>query len=381
MVDFFQGGTTYQPGGQVNATNLNALITAAIPINHNRDHFANDSKIVTVAAGKTANPAAGELCWDTQVANLFVYDGSNWVGIGPQQQTVLTAQSSISLNDVVVYDLGAASSVETTTTATSINVAGIARAAAASLASVPVQFTGIGLVNCTSAAVAIGDRLVTSTTAGKARTATSAESNHFAIALSSKSGGAENTVTCSLVSQQVHVPTVSSASFAAYSMTATLTNSTWYDFPNAALGAVTAPTNGGATSMKVSVTSTYAGQPVTLTIFGLDLRTNDANDAFKGFRLVIQNLAASDTVVGGSTTKGAAFTDADGDEENHAFGAMTYRVTSIVVGVSVQGSSVTFTLPTADTYSIRPQFQASNAGATSYTATQFTTATLVAVLH
>lgn len=372
---FFQGGTTYAPSGQVTAANLNALINAAIPLNHNRDHFATDSKIVTVASGIMANATTGELQWDTNDGILYVYvTPSQRVGIAPQSLRVFTAQSSVSVGDVVVLDTVNTSSVKTTTNAAGLEeVIGVSRSNATTGQSVLVQVADAGLVNCTTGAVAIGAYLAKSTTAGKAEATTSG--NGFAIALSSKDGGSEGQITA-LLGQKT--PGRFAASFAAYTMTsASLTNGTWYDVPSSAVGS--SITTDGTSRMKVTVYTSRADQPVTLTIQDFKMVSGTVANIFTGIRIVLN----TSTVVFGGTTDGTTSDvtpNATGEKEYIGMGTVIYQKASSYE-MATKSFSVTFTIPTAGTNTVGLQFLGRPDTTASYTTTNPTTATIAVVVH
>jgi len=99
----------------------------------------------------------------------------------------------ISANDVVVMDTGTNRVIDTTT-ARDQHVFGVAAAAASSGSAQNIAVSGTFTVNVDSAAVAIGDQLVTSTTSGKATVDNNATTGIIGYALATKAGGSSGAV-------------------------------------------------------------------------------------------------------------------------------------------------------------------------------------------
>lgn len=101
--------------------------------------------------------------------------------------------STIAQYDVVVIDTGSSLSVETTTTEAAAGVVGVAYMTIANSSSGAISLTGAVLTHVTGT-VAIGDKMVTSSTAGYARSAASAaeETMAFGIALEANASGNAN---------------------------------------------------------------------------------------------------------------------------------------------------------------------------------------------
>lgn len=139
---------------------------------------------------------------------LCYYNGSTVFitgGLTVPPSSLLTNRSgvTVSAGDVVLFDTANASSFTTTTNAVDLRVMGVVRTASIANNVAGQVYTMAGqvcTVNCDSAAVAIGQYLTTSTTAGKATAGSYfRENGNFAVALSSKAGGSTGTVSAMLI--------------------------------------------------------------------------------------------------------------------------------------------------------------------------------------
>lgn len=136
------------------------------------------------------------------------YDGSYWMPTGGAglmaDQAPLTNQSGASMaaGDVIVFDTANDAAFKSTTVERDLRVMGVLRADTGNGVLGPV-YTGHGkivTVNCTSDAIARGQYLITSTTAGKAKALGYFRSaGAFAVAVTSKAGGATGTVRAMLL--------------------------------------------------------------------------------------------------------------------------------------------------------------------------------------
>lgn len=146
----------------------------------------------------TLDLADGDIVEETQYDAIL----SDLLFLGRKVEPAsLTNRSGGALNvgDVVVGDTGNASSITTTTTIGNRRVFGVVvDTTIASLAAGRISSLGIRTVNVTGA-VAIGDWLETSATAGKAQTAYGRSVGKFAIALTSAAGPGAGTVTALLL--------------------------------------------------------------------------------------------------------------------------------------------------------------------------------------
>jgi hypothetical protein len=189
---FFTPGTTFQPGGQVTAATLNALVGDAIPQDFNRDHFASGSKIVTVSVSEPTASAAGELWYDTSSLKLKYHNGSQYIAVAPAQEFLLTGQNNCAVGDVAILDESNGSSFITAGGAQgNANAVGVVKSAVANFPeTASVQMSGVSTVNCDSTAVTIGDYLVTSgVTSGTATASGTVVDGVFARALTGKGTG------------------------------------------------------------------------------------------------------------------------------------------------------------------------------------------------
>lgn len=372
-------GYTFADGEQVTATKLNTLVSGATPLNLNRTHMEAGSQVVTAGPSEPSSPEAGELHFDTNATGLIlkVYTGTEWLSVSTRQEIPLTCQAVGSAGDVVVLDSGNATSVTLTTTANHQRVVGVLGAAVASAPSTArVVRSGLVTLNCTTAAVAIGDELATSTTSGKAAATTAG--GGFAIALTSKGAGSAGTVTA-LLRGGSRTPNIYSASYATYTMTAaSLTDPNFYFVPGSALGSGVLATSG--TAMKVDVVTTRANQPVTVTLSGFRMTTGSGTaQRIDAFRLTL----ADETVLATGETKGSPFLpSAAASWELIGNNTIIYVTAAQAAwGLAVPLASFTVVVPTAGSHSICLQFRADCTGTVAYTTTSASTATMVAVVH
>jgi hypothetical protein len=170
---------------------------------------ANTARVVSLRSGygNILLTGGSPVTLDTVGAFLLRYNGANWVpygGGGSSDAATLTNKSGLDriAGDVVSFDTANASAFTTTTYLQDLRVMGVVKSAIANNASGPV-YTGAGkvcTVNVDAAAIAIGQFLISSTTAGYATGGSYfREPGVFAIALSSKAAGSIGTVTAMLV--------------------------------------------------------------------------------------------------------------------------------------------------------------------------------------
>jgi hypothetical protein len=166
----------------------------------------NAGRIVRVrhAAGNIQTPNGQHTALDTVGELTLRYNGTYWLVVSSSSEAVMTNKSGAGVNagDIVVFDDANDLSFKTSTIPSDLRVAGIAAQA------IPNNGAGIVYlrpgtivsVNCTSAAVARGQFLASSTTVGKAKgVGYFFESGAFAVALSAKAGGSEGQVYAMLV--------------------------------------------------------------------------------------------------------------------------------------------------------------------------------------
>lgn len=166
----------------------------------------NAGRIVRVrhAAGNIQTPNGQHTALDTVGELTLRYNGTYWLVVSSSSEAVMTNKSGAGVNagDIVVFDDANDLSFKTSTIPSDLRVAGIAAQA------IPNNGAGIVYlrpgtivsVNCTSAAVARGQFLASSTTVGKAKgVGYFFEAGAFAVALSAKAGGSEGQVYAMLV--------------------------------------------------------------------------------------------------------------------------------------------------------------------------------------
>lgn len=373
---FFTGGVTFSPGEQVTAARLNTLITGATPINFNRTAFASDSKIITTGTSPPTSPTAGELFFDASATQLLLYlDSSTTVGLGPAQEVSLTAQSTLASGDVVLVDTGNEASVETSATAGSVLVAGVAKQAITSAPSTcRVQSVGKATVNCDNTAVSIGNYLISSgTTAGQATAVSTIQDGVFGIALSSKGTGT-GTVTALLfpVVKSVDSATVinAEATYLGFTNSSTaVTSGQWYDVPGATAVAISTD---GTDAMDVDFTTTQDNQIVTFELDNFELRVGtNAATLPTGFRVLLDGVAVV-TFVDNATTAATVSTSGDFD----IFGPVKNCMVSTNPLTIVDHLVTTMQVASAGAHTIRLQYRAGATGAMTTTSLGAKTATL-----
>lgn len=378
-------GITFQQGGgqEYTAAQMNSAFTDMEITGISRENMAATSRPVTVSASEPSTPQTGELWYDTNTSVLKVYDSStNWQSIGPRNTQTWTARSTITAGDLVVIDTDNGSSVETTTTVAARTVAGVAIESATSGNPVQIQTLGVATINCTTHAVDIGEYLVPSATAGHAWPETDAYANEFsggafAIALTSKGAGSVGTVLAFLITSQDYGYN-NVRTYATYStVSAALTGGTWYDIPDAAVGA--SITTDGSSAMDVPIVTTRPNQLVTVAIRDMKFLTSGNTQSISGFRISYGAGPTPTTFIGG-TSKHANLlpSGATAKEESFGCGAVSFTNGS-ACGLYVQGESLTNIIPTPGSHTIRLQFRAGVS--TNYTITQQTTATLRVYVH
>jgi len=160
---------------------------------------------------KVVNSLTADGTPDTSADYLLAYDADagaakkvlmSLVGGGTATSLTNKSSNSVALGDVVIFETGYDEAFNTTVYAKDLRVCGVATETIAIDATGNVA-TGAGsvtTVNCDTAAVARGQFLITSTTAGKATGGSYyREPGVFAVAVTSKAAGATGTVKAMLV--------------------------------------------------------------------------------------------------------------------------------------------------------------------------------------
>lgn len=269
MPQYFVKGTDYSPGGTVNDTNLEALIESATPQNFERSVFAADSAIITLQTAAPNSPKSGELWFDTNNGVLKVWVSPNWIVVGPGAEQILSCSTTCSIGSPLVSDTATNGSVKTTSDSANQNVVGVAKEAISTTPSdCRIQTSGIVEVFCSTAEVARGDWLVTSTTTGQAESASAKTVGAFAQALDFKASGATGLVTARLVDVGVQTMVASQEGSGGFGTSGvslsfsdgsgTMSQDTWYPFPGTTGADVSAP----STEFGLSLTTTRNNQLV-----------------------------------------------------------------------------------------------------------------------
>lgn len=245
---------------------------------------ASSARVVTLrsGAGNILLKDGANITLDPTQSTMLRYNGTNWTpygGSSGQETNNLTNRSGSTraAGDVVIFDTTNATSYTTTTIASDLRVCGVVKSSTANAAAGPL-YNGAGqvvTVNVDTAAVAIGQFLVSSTTAGRATAGSYyREPAVFAVALSSKSAGSNGTVSAMLIDnyRQAIIGTSgwnlggwNGAAAVTTSQKFTMASETWAAVAGAALPAGRHSNSGmgygttAAYAVMGSNTSTYAG--------------------------------------------------------------------------------------------------------------------------
>ncbi|HEU5004919.1 MAG TPA: capsid cement protein [Candidatus Saccharimonadales bacterium] len=189
-----QNGTTLQIGANFNIQSASpSSVTATI---HGTSGQSAD--ILDVQNSSNINLLSVDPNGNTFVAgNLNVGGTIGFSNIGNQNQGIslnMVVTSSVTAGDVVVVDTTTAGQVTDSTTANSTKVFGVATTTNSAGVSQPIIVSGIYQVNVDTAAVNIGDYLVTSSTTGMATSSSSPSGGVIGQALSAKAAGSNGTV-------------------------------------------------------------------------------------------------------------------------------------------------------------------------------------------
>jgi hypothetical protein len=170
---------------------------------------ANSARVITLrsGAGNILLRDGANITLDAVHTTMLRHNGTKWTpygGSGGADSSNMTNKSGSTrrAGDVVVFDTDNDTAFETTTYKHDLRVCGVVRSEIANNAAGQVQTQAgrIVTVNCDTAAVARGQFLVSSTTAGRATGGSYVrEHSAFAIALSSKAGGSNGTVQAMLI--------------------------------------------------------------------------------------------------------------------------------------------------------------------------------------
>lgn len=372
---FFQTGHVYVGGEQVTHTKLNEMVNDAIPINFDRSAFGVNSQIITVGVGKPSSPDPGEMAYDTSEAALFVFHNGVWLGIAPKYEQHFTAGVNLNAGDVVGQDTGPASTVSTINADGHPRVIGINTVAVTGAPTTArIQVAGVASVNC-SGTVSIGDYLMSSTAPGLAVRHVEGSGAVFAVAMTSQAGGAGSVQALLLPAKPV-TRTVVTTAYATYSFAAALTDGSWFDVPNGAVGG--AITTNGSSAMKVQFTTTHAGQYVGFRVNNMSMVTSTGASSghFDGVRICLD---ATSTVLVGWTKPNQVTADPTAGQVIPLGGPLIWQTTAGTnKGFSLIDYYSEFAVPNAGAHSIFIQFLAG--GTLTYTAAQNFTATLQAQL-
>lgn len=167
-------------------TKLHTLVDSATIANIDVTNFASGSGLVIRS---TSAPSDTDSLWvDTNMTPpvLKLYTGSEWQGAGPYGVFTNKSGSQRTAGEVVVVDTTTDGSFTTTTTADDPKVLGVVMETIANNADGVIALPGARITSIlTAATTARGDRLSTSTTAGKC---TPGGVNCFAVALGTTTG-------------------------------------------------------------------------------------------------------------------------------------------------------------------------------------------------
>lgn len=376
-------GYTFSTGDEVTAVRLNNLVNAATIADIARSDLSSVTKVITTGTSSPTSPSTGELWYDTTNGVLNVYNGTKWNGLYPYQSNTLTAQSALNAGDVVVIDTGNANSVDSTTSAASTEVVGVAvESVAGPPVSCVIATSGIVDVNVTGT-TAVGDYLYTSTTAGQADPSATLGAGAFARALTADSGGACTAVLVTPPANTALAGSTTSSTFATHTYTnATVTDATWYDFAAGANGATI--TTDGSSGMELDFTTTVANQAVLLSVKNLVFQTTGIGTGtalmMDGFRVVVDGTAIVTFSFGQyadyetNNVPGAA-------GEQAILGPVTfyYGTNAATNGIIVPYFEFSLVVTTAGAHTFRPQFLSGRALTTDFSGNNNSqTATLAA---
>lgn len=364
----FTTGNSWSPGDEVTAAKLNLMISGMTVSDLNRSEVSATTRVVTTGTSAPSTPSEGELWWDTTNDILHVYTGTKWQSISRQFSVVLTCQTNANAGDVVILDTGNASSVDTTTTATSTGVVGVlAEAVTGAPASGCVIVSGLATVNVTGT-TAIGDYLFTSTTAGQADPSATYAEGAFARALTADSGGAVTAILFGPITPKVINASATTETYATFTNTgATVADGTWYDFPDAANGATIS--TDGSSAIDVDFTTTVDNQLAIFRLSNFMFDTTGVGGApstdliFDGFRVLLDGtaIATYDWTIN-SEYEAVAKPSSTSTVDFANLGPISFSYTSSGVNsINVPYLEVTTIVPTAGAHAIRLQWKSGRA--------------------